>query len=884
MRLLATDTGLMSEFADPTEVKYAILSHVWARKTSDNDTSYEPELTYDDYTRLRAEHGDELLFDKLPPKVRHSCEVAKRHGISFIWIDTCCINKSNSSELSEAINSMYRWYSLAQVCYAYLYDVGHAKTKFHDSEWFKRGWTLQELIAPPEVLFFDSDWKIIGSRYELSDEIRSITNIDRAVLRKERQISDVCVAQRMSWAASRKTTREEDMAYCLIGIFDRDYAFIRLQEAILAKIPDQSILAWGPNQYDKGLTLKRPSLCAPSPNVSVRHSRQSFLLARSPADFANCHETVNITSDTLAHALGWPNGIPYARFTVTANGIHGHLPLIPCYDRSGAQHCLAILTCRVPLPRRKESQGRPQEVLCLVLRSHGEARSSKSTEMFVGLVSMAERWQMDDRVPMKAALDNMASYFRLATLPLESLKKFRDDAKVESIYIHHLLSAGHHDQDGPESAFLIQTLAREGSDDPKFELTTWCSEVLNKQGFAVRQHRAKKITISDETSKPEELTKHGFAVSLRPDAGQTATISDDASKPDELTIELTRCDSCASHRYCILPRSNSSDPVSPPQYWSWDTAADYGDAGSRTNSNCSSYHIYSWGIKDGVAHRSFKPPSRRSAGGIEHISIWIKHVPHLDRFVVDLKVVRFRPDESASQPTRPAEDFPLWPPAAPSSSPASERPPARGRTLLYVDTREPPRKPGGGRSHSLAPAAMIPRPSGSQRSLPKRERPQSAALQSSSHQPSRWLLAPNFDDQLSPVVDEPETSTELSPRTPATGAIPDTRESRTASWTELAVSGLPPDRGALPVVGAKNNELKQRRTANDAASRDPEKPSTLRPTRETPDVKQPAVPIGNADMHPVQNSSAGIRPFDWMMAVMMISTVTLLVLRPPSVH
>ncbi|KAH9942529.1 heterokaryon incompatibility protein-domain-containing protein [Epithele typhae] len=220
MRLLATDTGLMSEFTDPTEVKYAILSHVWARKTSDNDTSYGPELTYDDYIRIRTKQGNKPILKKLPSKVRRSCEVAKRHGISFIWIDTCCINKSSSSELSEAINSMYRWYSLAQVCYAYLYDVDHAKTKFHDSEWFERGWTLQELIAPPVVLFFDSEWQMIGSRYDLSDEIQSITNIDRAVLRKERQISDVCVAQRMSWAASRKTTREEDKAYCLVGIFD----------------------------------------------------------------------------------------------------------------------------------------------------------------------------------------------------------------------------------------------------------------------------------------------------------------------------------------------------------------------------------------------------------------------------------------------------------------------------------------------------------------------------------------------------------------------------------------------------------------------------------------------------------------------------------------
>ncbi|KAH9912490.1 uncharacterized protein BXZ73DRAFT_81456 [Epithele typhae] len=220
--------------------------------------------------------------------------------------------------------------------------------------------------------------------------------------------------------------------------------------------------------------------------------------------------------------------------------------------------------------------------------------------MFVGFAPIAERLQIDPWNPIKAALDNMASYFRLATLPLESLKAFKDNAKVESIYIHHPTS----DEDGPSgSTFLLQALAREGLDDPKFELTTCRTGSLSRSP-------------------------------------------------------------AATARAIILPRSNSSDSVSPPQYWSWDIAADYyGDAGSRANWNCSSYHIYSWDIKDGVAHRSFKPPGRQSAGGIEHISILVKHVPQPERFVVDLKVVRFRPDELASQPTWPAEDFPPLPPS-----------------------------------------------------------------------------------------------------------------------------------------------------------------------------------------------------------------------------
>ena len=206
------------------------------------------------------QHSCIWVDSKLSPKILEACRVAREAGYEHLWVDSCCIDKASSSELSEAINSMYQWYGLSTVCYAYLADVPPGKdpseegSAFRESRWFKRGWTLQELIAPESVIFLASDWTPIGSKLDLVDLVEEITGIPDEALVHWTSLDAFSVAQRLSWAASRETTRVEDSAYSLLGIFDitmptlygeGDRAFRKLQEEILRRVPDQSIFAWG---------------------------------------------------------------------------------------------------------------------------------------------------------------------------------------------------------------------------------------------------------------------------------------------------------------------------------------------------------------------------------------------------------------------------------------------------------------------------------------------------------------------------------------------------------------------------------------------------------------------------------------------------------------
>jgi len=185
-------------------------------------------------------------------KVKNSCSVARENGYDYIWIDACCIDKSSSAELSEAINSMYRWYQEAEVCYAYLADISSV-SQFTQSKWFTRGWTLQELIAPSNMVFFDKDWKGLGTKTSLGKSISERTRIPQAILDGTKHLETASVAQRMSWAVGRKTARIEDQAYCLMGIFGINMpllygegvkAFLRLQEEIMKVSDDHSLFAW----------------------------------------------------------------------------------------------------------------------------------------------------------------------------------------------------------------------------------------------------------------------------------------------------------------------------------------------------------------------------------------------------------------------------------------------------------------------------------------------------------------------------------------------------------------------------------------------------------------------------------------------------------------
>jgi hypothetical protein len=275
MRLLNVHTREISEFLSDTDIEpYAILSHTWR---------HNEEASFEDFQSLPK---GLLTAKKGYTKIDYCCRQAEADGYDWVWADTyvfrphvatffiycwpgsianecesCCIDKRSSAELSEAINSMFRLYKGAAVCYAYFADVqthdnsDRLHTELTNSRWFTRGWTLQELLAPREMVLYTFDWQRIGSRFEFRDALSKITSIEVEYLCGNHPLERASVSKRMSWAATRDTSRTEDIAYCLLGIFDVNMpllygegkkAFRRLQEEILKANPmDHTLFAWG---------------------------------------------------------------------------------------------------------------------------------------------------------------------------------------------------------------------------------------------------------------------------------------------------------------------------------------------------------------------------------------------------------------------------------------------------------------------------------------------------------------------------------------------------------------------------------------------------------------------------------------------------------------
>jgi hypothetical protein len=225
---------------------YAILSHTWGKQ----------EVIFDDLKNLDSAYDTDARSKANWDKIRFCAQQAERDGLDHFWVDTCCIDKSNSQELQEAINSMFRWYQNAKKCYVYLSDVecntpdAYSEAcrgwepAFRKSRWFTRGWTLQELLAPASVTFYSKEGELLGDKQSLKDTIHEITGIPVEALSGSR-LSDFSVDDRFSWADNRQTTREEDRAYCLLGIFavhlpliyseGEENAFSRLRDAVATK-------------------------------------------------------------------------------------------------------------------------------------------------------------------------------------------------------------------------------------------------------------------------------------------------------------------------------------------------------------------------------------------------------------------------------------------------------------------------------------------------------------------------------------------------------------------------------------------------------------------------------------------------------------------------
>lgn len=217
------------------------MSHTWG---ADHD-----EVTLAD---LKTDTGTSKAGYR---KLQFCADQAAKHGLRYFWVDTCCIDKSSSAELTEAINSMFAWYRDAARCYVYLSDVSTGSLAggppthqdwypaFQQSNWFTRGWTLQELVAPVSVEFFSVEAWHLGNKYSLLQELHNITGISVKAL-KGSPLDGFSIDERMSWVGQRKTKREEDMAYSVLGIFNvfmpliygegQQRAFARLRKEIIA--------------------------------------------------------------------------------------------------------------------------------------------------------------------------------------------------------------------------------------------------------------------------------------------------------------------------------------------------------------------------------------------------------------------------------------------------------------------------------------------------------------------------------------------------------------------------------------------------------------------------------------------------------------------------
>ena len=208
----------LTEFEESDIPEYAILSHTWEQDNS-------KEVTYAEVMSGTGQDKDGFK------KIRFCGEQARQNGLSYFWVDTCCINKQNKAELTHSINSMFRWYRNASRCYVYLSDVSARKRKasdqssehtwdlsFRESRWFTRGWTLQELLAPASVEFFSFEGNRLGDKSSLQKQICKATNISPSAL-QAKSLSQFQIDERMRWIEHRETGQEEDKAYSLLGIF-----------------------------------------------------------------------------------------------------------------------------------------------------------------------------------------------------------------------------------------------------------------------------------------------------------------------------------------------------------------------------------------------------------------------------------------------------------------------------------------------------------------------------------------------------------------------------------------------------------------------------------------------------------------------------------------
>ncbi|KIV78852.1 hypothetical protein PV11_06461 [Exophiala sideris] len=294
MRLLQFDSNgevSLTKYFTSNIPRYAILSHTWG---ADDD-----EVTFTD---IRDGCGKRKAGYV---KIKFCGKQAQKDNVQYFWVDTCCIDKSSSAELQEAINSMFRWYQKADKCYVYLSDVStaihtgtnhdtndHISRALQESRWFRRGWTLQELIAPVSVEFFSSEGNHMGSKSSLEHDIHKLTGISLEVLRG-RDLAEVTVEERLSWADYRETSRPEDKAYSLLGIFNIFMPLIYGEGGVNAFARLRKKIAKSANRIPQSDTIP-----------PFGKSNDSTLCTTRKAPEVDVHQEADVSRSQFATSLG----------------------------------------------------------------------------------------------------------------------------------------------------------------------------------------------------------------------------------------------------------------------------------------------------------------------------------------------------------------------------------------------------------------------------------------------------------------------------------------------------------------------------------------------------------------------------------------------------
>ena len=552
MRLINTRTGEFALFGDPREVRYAILSHVWSADG--------PEQTYERTCQILADTPvGTIPLSRYSEKIQRFCEVALKDGFEWGWVDSSCIDKTSSSELSEAINSMYDWYRYSGTCYSLLHDLHDIDTsdpafcdEFGSSKWFTRGWTLQELLAPSVLLFLSSTWRVIGSKYTLASIVESVTDIDTSVLTFEQPLEAISVARKMSWAASRTTTRVEDEAYSLMGIFgvtisvsygEGRYAFIRLQEEIVKHYPDQTIFAWGHILHPFNFTYSSPGDADSgeiSNSLAVPPSLNEYFLASGPRHFKESSTYRCLSRDAFAKLLGISPERTYQVFTATSYGMHAYVPLLTIHRHDShfslPTH-LALLAC----------EDQYHGLLALLLRPQ---RYINGHDFLVGAVVEHTNTLVGSDTLLQS------HYYRVTYIPHDQVISLRQYIELVDLYIPHRppITAQKLELEETTHAAL-----RDSRESFEVRLSGWSRTLLVQLGYAV------------SPTTDTNVARHDGRLVLTPLASTTSAVI--ISNNDEhITIRIGRCNCALADQYHLLAVMVSArgrfSPLSEKQFHS----------------------------------------------------------------------------------------------------------------------------------------------------------------------------------------------------------------------------------------------------------------------------------------------------------------------------